>query len=345
VPKPRVFVVQPIPDMALDVLRAAADVEVFPRLDRQIATHELVAGAQRADYLFVLGDTVVPAEAIQANPGLKAIGALTRTGANIDLEAARQRGLPIVIEAPDDEPIGGGVSLTTADLTVGMLLSLAYRVVDADRYTRRSETFQEQTMALMGIGCPGKTVGLIGLGKVARFMAPRLRAFDMRLLYTKRSRLTDAEEQALELEWAPSLDRLLASSDFVCVECDYNPSTHGLIGARELGLMKPTAYLINTARGRIVDEEALITSLQNRQIAGAALDVYWNEPPVTHDPFVPEALRQLDGSNVILAPHNGGATWDVRGSRMASVARGLVEHMQGRRPRGLLNPEVYATRV
>jgi glyoxylate reductase len=329
--------------MALDVLRAAADVEVFPRLDRQIATHELVAGAQRADYLFVLGDTVVPAEVIRANPELKAIGALTRTGANIDLDAAGQQGLPIVIEAPGEAPVGGGVSLTTADLTVGMLLCLAYRVVDADRYTRQSETFQEQTMALMGIGCPGKTVGLIGLGKVARFMVPRLRAFDMRVLYAKRNRLSPAEEHDLGLEWAADLESLLRTSDFVCVECDYNPSTHGLIGARELGLMKPSAYLINTARGRIVDEEALIASLRNQQIAGAALDVYWHEPPVSHDPFVPEALRQLD--TVILAPHNGGATWDVRGSRMASVARGLVEHMQGRRPPGLLNPEVYATHV
>jgi phosphoglycerate dehydrogenase-like enzyme len=343
VPKPRVFVAQPIPDAPLDVLRTAADVEVFPRLDRQIATPDLVAGAQGADYLFVLGDTVVPAEVIQANAGLRAIGALTKTGANIDLEAARARGVPIVIEAPDEEPVGGGVSLTTADLTVAMLLCLAYRVVDADQYTRRSETFQEQTMALMGIGCPGKTVGLIGLGKVARFMAPRLRSFEMRLLYTKRSRLDVADEQRLGLEWSADLDSLLRASDFVCVECDYNPSTHALIGARELGLMKPTAYLINTARGRIVDEDALIASLQNRHIAGAALDVYWHEPPVSHDPFVPEALRQLD--NVILAPHNGGATWDVRGSRMASVARGLVEHMQGRRPAGLLNPEVYATRV
>jgi glyoxylate reductase len=316
---------------------------VWPSLERQISTAELVGGAQRADYLFVLGDTVVPAEVIHANPELKAIGALTKTGANIDLDAARARGLPIVIEAPGEDAVGGGVSLTTADLTVAMLLSLAYRVVDADRYTRRSETFQEQTMALMGIGCPGKTVGLIGVGKVARFMVPRLRSFDMRVLYTKRSRLSPAEEAELGVQWSADLDSLLRTSDFVCVECDYNPSTHCLIGTRELGLMQPTAYLINTARGRIVDEEALIAALQKKQIAGAALDVYWHEPPVSHDPFVPEALRQLD--NVILAPHNGGATWDVRGSRMASVARGLVEHIQGHRPRGLLNPEVYATRV
>jgi glyoxylate reductase len=192
----------------------------------------------------------------------------------------------------------------------------------------------------MGIGCPGKTVGLIGLGKVAQYMVPRLRAFEMKILYTKRTRLSAEQEREQGLEWAPRLDELLGHSDFVCVECDYNPSTHELIGVRELGLMKPTAYFVNTARGRIVDETALIRALQNGTIAGAGLDVFWNEPPATYDPFVPEELRKLE--NVILAPHNGGATWEVRGARVASVARGIVTTMKGGRAPGLLNPEIYS---
>ena len=102
--------------------------------------------------------------------------------------------------------------------------------------------------------------------------------------------------------------------------------------------MRPTAFFINTARGRIVDEPALIQALQTRRIAGAALDVYWNEPPVVYDPFVPEELRKLD--NVILAPHNGGATWDVRVARAASVARGVLATMRGERAPGLLNPNI-----
>jgi glyoxylate reductase len=161
----------------------------------------------------------------------------------------------------------------------------------------------------------------------------------MRVLYTKRKRLDEAEERQLGVEWSP-LDGLLKASDFVCVACDYNPDTHKLIGTRELGLMKPTAFFINTARGRIVDEPALIEALQTRRIAGAALDVYWNEPPVVYDPFVPEELRQLD--NVILTPHNGGATWEVRASRAASVARGVLATMRGERAPGLLNPEILA---
>jgi glyoxylate reductase len=197
----------------------------------------------------------------------------------------------------------------------------------------------------MGIGCPGKTVGLIGLGRVAQYLPPRMRAFDMHVIYTKPNRLPAEREQELGVEWTPTLDDLLKRSDFVCIECRYTPSTHKLIGRRELDLMKPEAYLINTGRGRIIDQPELIRALQEKRIAGAALDVYWsepylNEPPLT-EPWVPEELCKLD--NVILAPHNGGATWDVRGRKAASVAQGMVAMMQGKRPVTLMNPEIYAS--
>jgi glyoxylate reductase len=143
------------------------------------------------------------------------------------------------------------------------------------------------------------------------------------------------------LEWT-TLDDLIQRSDFVCVECDYNPSTHKLIGERELSLMKPTAYLVNTARGRIVDEAAMIKALQDKTIAGAALDVYWHEPPVQRDPFVPRELRELE--NVILSPHNGGATWESRGTRTASVARSIVALINGEAPGRILNPD-YALAI
>ncbi|HUK07903.1 MAG TPA: NAD(P)-dependent oxidoreductase [Stellaceae bacterium] len=343
--RPKIFVAQPIAEAVIDVLREAADVAVYPYLDRQITQDELIANAQRHDWLFLASDNIVTGEAIQASPRLKGIGTVSRLGLYVDLAAATARKLPVVSADPNyaaAKDLGpgarGGVSLATADLSLGMLVSLAYRLVEADRYTRAGHFKQEQTLALMGVGCPGKTVGLIGMGKVARYMVPRCRAFDMHVLYTKRTRLTAAEEQQLGIEWT-SLDGVLARSDFVCVACDYNPDTHKLIGAREFGLMKPSAFFINTARGRIVDEPALIEALQNRRIAGAGLDVYWNEPPVVYDPFVPEELRKLD--NVILTPHNGGATWDVRASRAVSVARGVLATMRGERAPGLLNPEIF----
>ena len=342
--KPKIFVGQPIAQEVLDILGEGADVAVYPYLDRQITQDELAANARRHDWLFLASDNIITAETIQASPNLKGIGTVSRLGLYIDLAAATARKLPVVSADPDYASVPdlspgarGGVSLATADLTVGMLVSLAYRLVEADRYTRAGHFKQEQTLALMGVGCPGKTVGIVGMGKVARYMVPRCRAFDMRVLYTKRKRLSETEESRLGIEWA-TLDNLLRASDFVCLACDYNPDTHKLIGAREVGLMKPTAFFINTARGRIVDEPVLIEALQSRRIAGAAFDVYWNEPPVVYDPFVPEALRKLD--NVILAPHNGGATWDVRVARAASVARGVLATMRGERAPGLLNPEI-----
>jgi lactate dehydrogenase-like 2-hydroxyacid dehydrogenase len=336
--KPKVFVAQPIPEVALNVLREAAEVTVYPYMDRQISVDELAAAAKRADWLFVLHETNVPAEVIYANPGLQGIGAMAASNPLIDMDAANARKIPVILEDP--KATYPGVSPTTADLTMAMLLGLAYRLVEADRYTRAGKFRQEQTMALMGIGCPGKTVGLIGMGQLGESMAARIRAFGMHTVYNKRTRLPPKREHEFAIEWTPDLDDLLRRSDFVCLVCDYNPTTHKLIGKRELELMKPEAYLINTARGRIVDEPELIRALQEKRIAGAALDVYWNEPPVTQDPAVPEELCKLD--NVILAPHNGGATWDVRGSKATSVAQGMVAMMRGERPAGLLNPEIYA---
>ena len=335
--KPKIFVAQPIPEVALDILREVADVSVYPYMDRQISVDELAAAARRSDWLYVLHETNVTAEVLAANPNLKGIGAMAKFDPCIDLEAARHYGIPIVVEDPADNAFGG-VSLTTADLTVGMLLGLAYRLVEADRYTRCGKFRQEQTNALLGLGCLGKTVGLIGLGKVAEYMVPRLTPFGLDLTYTKRTRLDPERERDLGIGWCASLDDLLRTSDFVCVACDYNPSTHELIGPRELGLMKPSAFLINTARGRIVSEQALVAALQDKRIAGAALDVYWNEPPHVQDPHVPEALLALD--NVILAPHNGGATVDVREHRTSSVARFMVQMITTGRAPHILNPEV-----
>jgi lactate dehydrogenase-like 2-hydroxyacid dehydrogenase len=335
--KPRVFVVQPIPEVALALLREVAEVTVFPHLNRQISLDELVANARRTDYIFAMGDTMIPAEVINANPELRGISVVSRKAGNVDLDAARARRLPVAITHPAEE-IYQLICKVTGDLTMAMLLGLAYRVPDGDRYTRAGK-FQEQTLALMGVGCPGKTAGLIGFGRVAEYMTPRLRAFEMDVVYTKRTRLAAERERQLGLHWAPGKDDVLGRADFLVIACDYNPSTHLLIGARELALMKPTAFLLNTARGRIVDERALVRALQDGTIAGAGLDVYWNEPPVTHDPEPSPELFKMD--NVILAPHNGGATWDVRGAMTTSVARNIVAMIKGERPPGLFNPEIY----
>jgi glyoxylate reductase len=342
--RPRVFAVQAIPEAPLRVLQEVADVEVFPSLRRQISLQETIDGARRADYLLGLHGNFVPAEVITANPNLKGIAFLGGNTVKVDFDAALACKIPVLSSHPEDAAAtyARGVSIATADLTVAMLLALAYRLLDADRYTRADSTFQEQTMALMGVGCFGKTAGLIGLGKVGVLVARRLAGFGMHVLYTKRSRLTLDEEGRLGLQYV-TLDELLQQSDYVTVQVSYNATTHKMIGAREFGLMKPSAYFINTARGRIVDEQALIEALQSGTIAGAGLEVFYNEPPTVWDPVVPETLRKMD--NVILAPHNGGATYDSRSFQIMPLATGIKDLIEGRRPRGLLNPEVFGEPV
>jgi lactate dehydrogenase-like 2-hydroxyacid dehydrogenase len=334
--RPKVFVAQGIPEVALDVLREVADVAVYPYMDRQISVPELAAAAKRSDWLYVLHETNVNAEVIYANPKLSGIGAMCAYGPNVDMKAANECRIPVIL----GDPKLNTHLRATADLTVAMILSLAYRMVDADRYTRAGGFRQEQTMALMGIGCPGKTVGFVGMGKVAEYMPPRLRAFDMNLIYTKRNRLSPERERELGVEWVPALHDLIPRSDFLCILCDYSPATHKLIGKRELDLLKKDAYLINTGRGRIIDEPELIRALQEKRFAGAALDVYWHEPPWEVVPRVPEELCKLD--NVILTPHNGSAIWSSRGPKAASVSKAMVQMMRGERPATLLNPEIFA---
>ena len=326
--RPRVFVVQPVPDVAIDILRGVADVEIYPYMDRQISPAELASFARKVDYIFAMHETTVTEEVFAANPSLRGVVLAGRHSDTVDFDAAQRYGVPILTAAALAPP-SLRVSRATADLAVGMIIDLAYRISEADRYTRCGGFRQEQTMALMGIGCTGRSVGLIGMGKVALFMGPRLRALEMDVFYTKRSRLPVEEESALGVTWMPHHDDILQTCDFVSLQCSYNPSTHLLIGERELGLMKPSAYFINTARGRIVDEPALIKALQQGAIAGAGLDVFWHEPPVS-DPWVPPEFYKLD--NVVLAPHNGGATWDSRGEMTSRIAQTIVADIKGELP-------------
>jgi glyoxylate reductase len=327
--RPRVFVVQPVPDVAIEILRSVADVEIYPYMDRQISAGELASAARRADYIFAMHETTVTEEVFAANPNLKGVVLAGLHSDTVDFDAARQHAIPILTAAALAPP-SLRVSKATADLAVGMIVDLAYRISESDRYTRCGGFRQEQTMALMGVGCTGRSVGLIGLGKVARFMVPRLRALEMDVWYTKRTRLPTDEEAQLGVTWRPHQDDILRTCDFVSLQCSYNPSSHLLIGERELGLMKRTAYFINTARGRIVDEPALIKALQDGTIAGAGLDVFWHEPPVTPSPWVPPAFYKLD--NVVLAPHNGGATWDSRGEMTSRIAQAIVADIKGELP-------------
>jgi len=339
--KPKIFVCQPVPPIAIDRLREDGDVEVCPFSHRAITVAELESAARRSDYIFCMHETPITASMAAANPNLKGFGLSRPAPGIVDVDGVAAVGVPLLLAKTPEAPSDGGFSMNgyglnprgTADLMIAMLMCLAYRVVDADRYCRGSGYFQEMTLDLMGQGCTGKTVSLYGLGRVAMQAVRKLRALDMNVLYTKRTRLSDEEESALGIEWVADKHELISRGDYVCMLVNYQPANLKIMGEREFKLMKPTAYFINVGRGRLVDEEAMIKALQDGTIAGAGLDVFWNEPsgsydPIDFDPYIPEALRKLD--NVILTPHNGGATWDSRGAQTLAIANAIVDDIVAR---------------
>jgi glyoxylate reductase len=329
--KPHIFVVQPIMPEAVAALEEIGTVEIHDS-DRVIGREALVEGMARADYLFTLGDTPIDADAIESAPGLKGISAMAMgvTGV-VDVEAATRRRLPVTI-------IPHYISKTTADLTMAIILGLAWRLVEADRFVREGKFHQEQSMTFLAHSLPGKTAGLVGLGRIGVELAKRLNAFELDVVYTKRGRLRGSEEEALRVRWVPELDDVLKASDYVIIAANYNPSTHLLIGEREFRLMKPTAFFVNTGRGRIVDEPALLKALSERWIAGAGLDVFWYEPPVS-EPAPPTELYTMD--NVILTPHIGSATPESRRTMALRNAENIAAMVRGERPPDIVNPEVY----
>jgi glyoxylate reductase len=273
---------------------------------------------------------------VAANPKLLGIGVSGPREDLHDLAAIAEAGIPLLVAkrpepVPDDGWSLNGYGLNpraTSDLMVAHILNLAYQVLPADRFCRANGYFQEMTMDFMGIGLTGKTASLYGLGRVARHAVRKLKAMDMTVLYTKRTRLSLEEEAALGVEWVGDKDELIARGDYVCMLANYAPENEKLMGAREFALMKPTAYFVNVARGRLVDEEALIEALEQGVIAGAGLEVFWNEPPVVRDAYIPLALRKMD--NVVLTPHNGGATFDSRSAQFTAVADAIVEDIVAR---------------
>src|ERR671919_1427938 len=250
----KIFITQPIPEKALARLRDAGSVELNPDSTHIITKPELVAALRRNDYLFCLLHDKVDGEVINASPNLKVIASMAITPSGVDVAAATARRIPGTTVPPF-------VTEATADLHWALLLAVSRRVVEGDRALRSGTFPGSQSTHFVGGEVNGKTLGIIGLGAIGEAVARRARGFSMRILYTKRRRLDEAREAALGVEYR-NLDSLLTESDFVSVNAALGPETIHLIGDRELHLMRPSAYLINTARGPIVDEKALVQALE-----------------------------------------------------------------------------------
>ena len=323
--KPRVFVSQPIADSAVKRLRALGSVKVFPDDSRIMPHRALIAAVKKADILFCLLHDQIDRAVLAANPKLRMVAAQSITPSNIDVAEATKRGIPVTVVPPV-------TTEATADLTFGLMLAVARRMVEGDRLVRAGKFPGSQSRHLLGSIVHGRTLGLVGGGGlIGKAVAKRARGFGMRVLYWTPRRKPESEEREAGLTFVP-LDDLLRESDFVSLHAPLNGGTHHQIGARELGLMKKSAFIVNTARGPIINEAALVRALKTKKIAGAGLDVF------EHEPKIDAELKRM--KNVVLEPHLGSATAEVREEMANIVVDNIEALLDGRTPPNCVNPEV-----
>lgn len=323
-PKPKIFLTREIIPGCMERLREESDLE-YNQEDRNLTEQEIAAGVVGRDGLFVLAGDRIGASIMDANPDLKVISVFGVGYDKMDLTAATERGIP-VSNTPDV------VTGATADMAWALLMSAGRRLAEGDRYVRARKWVTNSQKLLLGMDIFGSTLGLLGLGRIGKAMIPRAKGFGMKVLYWNRTRLSESEESDLGIEYVEK-ERLFSESDFVSAHVALNAETVHLIGEAEFALMKPSAYFINTTRGPVVDEKALVGALKEKRIAGAGLDVFENEPTLEPELY--------DLENVTLAPHIGSATVGTRTRMGMMVIDNLLAGCRGERLPNILNPEVY----
>ena len=326
--RPKILVTQRVPDPAYPLLEAIGEVEANMEEGVIWPYEELLRRGPGHDYIYCLLTDNIDKRFLEAcaaaNPRTKMIANMAVGFNNIDVEAATRLGIAV-----SNTP--GVLSDTTADLAFALLMATARRIPEAERFLRAGKYTGWGPLLFCGAEVHHSTLGLVGAGRIGKIMARRASGFEMKVLYYDVYRMSPEEEARYHATYLP-LDELLQQADFVSIHTPYMPSTHHLISERELNLMKPGAILINTARGPIVDEKALVRALQSGKIAGAGLDVFENEPAVE-----PELLTM---ENVVLLPHIASASLKTRTLMATMASDNLVAHFHGQRPPNILNPEV-----
>jgi lactate dehydrogenase-like 2-hydroxyacid dehydrogenase len=321
-PRPRLLITQRIfPDL-VEQARLAADVD-YREEDGPIPTPDLLrrlAGCQG----LVCASTDRVGPDVLSVPGLRVVSNIAVGYNNIDVAAATQRGV-VVTNTP------GVLDETTADLAFSLILASARRIVESDRWLRDGRWQSWTFFDWLGADVHGKTLGVVGFGRIGQAVARRGRGFGMTILYTQRRRVDAALEAALGAEYVDK-DRLLGRSDFVTLHCPLTPETTHWIDAAALARMKPTAFLVNTARGPVVDEKALVAALEAKRIAGAGIDVFEKEPAV--EPGL------IGMPHVVLTPHIGSASVDTRRKMAGLAIENCLAVLAGTRPPTPVNPEV-----
>ena len=316
--KPKLFITNYIPEPAIKRLEEVFEVEIFPE-NRAITHEELRKKVKEIDALICLLTDNIDREIIEAAPNLKCISVYAVGYNNVDVESATEHNI-VVCNTP------GVLTETTADLAWALILSCARRIVEADRFVREGKFRGWEPMLMLGNDIFGKTLGIIGMGRIGRAVAHRALGFDMKVIYYD----SQVDPESVPTDYiAVDLTTLFHNSDFISIHTPLTPGTRHLIGEKEFNLMKSTAILINTARGPIIDEQALISALKENKIAGAGLDVYENEP------IIPEELIAL--SNVVLLPHIGSASYETRTKMALLAAENAIAVIEGNNPPARVN--------
>jgi glyoxylate reductase len=319
----KIFVTRKIPTPGLDLLRKEFTITV--NSDNCVLTkEEIIKGIKGSDGLLCLLTDPIDREVIYAEPKLKMIASYAVGYDNIDISAATERGIPV-----SNTP--GVLTETTAELTWALLFSVARRIVEGDTFTREGKFKGWEPLLMLGQDVTNKTLGIIGTGRIGTAFALKSKGFQMKVIYTDEQR-NEQLERELEAKKVP-LSYLLKESDFVSIHVPLTKATYHLIGEKELKMMKKTAILLNTARGPIIDETALITALKEHWIFGAGLDVYEHEPKISKE------LKKLN--NVILQPHTGSGTIETRTKMALMAAENLIEGLKGNIPPNCINKEVF----
>ncbi len=317
--KPIVAVTNVFPQIALDKLSSTCDLKIN-QSGNSLTKEELLQKFSESDAIISYLTDKIDQDIIDRGTKLKIIANYGAGFNNIDVNYASKMDI-WVTNTPSV------LHETTADLTWAMILGAARRIVPADRYTRQGEFKGWGAEVFLGGDVYGKTLGIIGLGEIGSAVARRAIGFNMRTLYHQRNRLSEREENQLDVKYV-TFDKILRDSDFLTLHVPLTEETEYMISNDEIALMKKTSFLIHTARGKVIDDYALVAALKEGRIAGAALDVYEDEPEIT------EGMTEL--SNLMMLPHIGSASFETRDKMALLVADNVVDALEGKTPRSLV---------
>lgn len=323
--KPRILVTRQLPQKAMKLLEENFNVECNPN-DRVLTREELLESVKGKQGLLPLLTDAIDGEVMDAaGPELRVVANYAVGYNNIDVAAATARKIAVT-----NTP--GVLTETTADLTMGLLFAVARRIVEADTFARAGKYQSWAPLLLVGADIHGKTLGIIGFGRIGLAVARRAAGFDMRVLYHDLHRAETAVEKQVNVQYV-NKETLLNASDFVSIHVSLSPETLHMIGSEELSSMKSTAFIINTSRGEVIDEDALVAALRAKKIAGAGLDVFEHEPKIH-----PELVKM---DNVVILPHIGSASIETRTQMGLVAAKNMIAALRGDVPPNCLNPEIY----